>query len=283
MNYGLPYQGSKSRVAPWVVKHLPKAHTLIELFAGGCAVTHCAMLQGKYKHYIINDVSDSVNIFMDAVNGKFENFTTVLTKQEFIETDDDAMKITHSFGYNRRDYLWRDEVEKVKVPIAKMILAKSPRERRLYYMQFINALDEYIKEGKDVEKLRRLECLECLERIQKLSDLKSENVESSQLDYKEVEIPENSIVYADPPYKDVNVVGYQPFDYDEFDNWIHEVKHPIIISEYRTPKGCVEIASKVKDVTMSANGKGHKATERLFIQEEYLDWYNNKMQEERLF
>lgn len=113
--------------------------------------------------------------------------------------------------------------------------------------------------------------------------LNAENVESSQLDYKEVEIPENSIVYADPPYKDVNVVGYQTFDYDEFDNWIHEVKHPIIISEYRTPKGCVEIASKVKDVTMSANGKGHKATERLFIQEEYLDWYNNKMQEERLF
>lgn len=36
--YGMPYQGSKSRIAEWVVDILPPSHTLVDLFAGGCAI-----------------------------------------------------------------------------------------------------------------------------------------------------------------------------------------------------------------------------------------------------
>lgn len=38
-NYGLPYMGSKNKIAEWVVAHIPQADTLVDLFAGGCAVT----------------------------------------------------------------------------------------------------------------------------------------------------------------------------------------------------------------------------------------------------
>ena len=31
----MPYQGSKSRIAEWVIDVLPKSHTLVDLFAGG--------------------------------------------------------------------------------------------------------------------------------------------------------------------------------------------------------------------------------------------------------
>ena len=41
--YGVPYLGSKSRIATWVVEHLPSAETFVDLFAGGCAVTHAAL------------------------------------------------------------------------------------------------------------------------------------------------------------------------------------------------------------------------------------------------
>ena len=57
--YGLPYMGSKNRIAEWVVENLPSAGTLVDLFAGGCAITHCAMLSGKFKHVIANDISDT--------------------------------------------------------------------------------------------------------------------------------------------------------------------------------------------------------------------------------
>ena len=33
--YGMPWQGSKSRIAEWVIDILPPSHTLVDLFAGG--------------------------------------------------------------------------------------------------------------------------------------------------------------------------------------------------------------------------------------------------------
>lgn len=33
--YGVPYRGSKSRIAPWVVEHIPSAEVFVDLFGGG--------------------------------------------------------------------------------------------------------------------------------------------------------------------------------------------------------------------------------------------------------
>ncbi len=38
-NYGLPYTGSKSKIAHWVIDNLPRGRVLIDAFAGGCAIT----------------------------------------------------------------------------------------------------------------------------------------------------------------------------------------------------------------------------------------------------
>ena len=46
--YGIPYMGSKNLIAEWVVGNLPAGGTLYDLFAGGCAVTHRALLSGKF-------------------------------------------------------------------------------------------------------------------------------------------------------------------------------------------------------------------------------------------
>ena len=47
--YGLPYMGSKNFIAKWVIDHLPAVDTFVDLFAGGCAVTHATIESGKYK------------------------------------------------------------------------------------------------------------------------------------------------------------------------------------------------------------------------------------------
>jgi site-specific DNA-adenine methylase len=56
MRYGMPYMGSKNTIADDIVNILPKANNLYDLFCGGCAITHCAILKSKYKHYYINDL-----------------------------------------------------------------------------------------------------------------------------------------------------------------------------------------------------------------------------------
>ena len=50
MRYGLPYMGSKNKIAEWVVSHFPEKKHFYDLFAGGCAVTHCAMLKRKWTY-----------------------------------------------------------------------------------------------------------------------------------------------------------------------------------------------------------------------------------------
>lgn len=47
MRYGLPYQGSKNKIAEWVISNLPKAEHFYDLFAGGCAVTHATTTRKK--------------------------------------------------------------------------------------------------------------------------------------------------------------------------------------------------------------------------------------------
>ena len=81
--YGIPYQGSKSRSAPWIVEQLPASHTLVDIFAGGCAVTHAALLSGKWDKIIANDKTSAPQIFVDAINGEFDGYSYVPTRDEF--------------------------------------------------------------------------------------------------------------------------------------------------------------------------------------------------------
>ena len=59
MKHGLPYKGSKNGIAQKIIDFLPSATNFYDLFAGGCAMTHCAMLSGKYENFIINDIQHS--------------------------------------------------------------------------------------------------------------------------------------------------------------------------------------------------------------------------------
>lgn len=46
MRYGIPYLGSKNKLAERIVSLLPRAEHLYDVFCGGCAIAHCAALNG---------------------------------------------------------------------------------------------------------------------------------------------------------------------------------------------------------------------------------------------
>ena len=69
--------GSKSTIAEWVISHLPKADTLVDAFAGGCALTHAAMLSRKFKRIIANDIP---TVFTKTKNGGFHENVSRRTK-----------------------------------------------------------------------------------------------------------------------------------------------------------------------------------------------------------
>lgn len=108
--YGLPYMGSKNRIAEWVVDSLPAAETLVDLFAGGCAVTHCALVSGKFKRVIANDITDAPEVFADALNGDIDISGFPLTREEFEASTDMLARLVYSFSNNNRTYLYgKDE------------------------------------------------------------------------------------------------------------------------------------------------------------------------------
>lgn len=113
MRYGLPYQGSKNKIAEWVVSHLPRADTLYDLFAGGCAITHCALTSGKYHRIACNDITDAPTLFLKAIRGEYRDFKDFITREEFemLKGSDPFVRLVYSFGNDRETYLYAKEVE----------------------------------------------------------------------------------------------------------------------------------------------------------------------------
>lgn len=110
MRYGLPYKGSKNAIAEWVINQLPSAEYFIDLFFGGGAITHRALLSHKYKRFIINDIDGRLpKLFLDCVHGKYtvDNHKEWISRDEFNrrKADDAYIALIWSFGNNGKDYL----------------------------------------------------------------------------------------------------------------------------------------------------------------------------------
>ena len=56
MHYGLPYKGSKNAIAEWVLSQLPRADVFVDAFGGGGAITHAALILGKYPRQIYKNL-----------------------------------------------------------------------------------------------------------------------------------------------------------------------------------------------------------------------------------
>ena len=276
--YGLPYQGSKSKIAEWVVKTLPKSHTLVDLFAGGCAVTHAALVSGKYERIIANDFTDSVLVFFAAINGEFDGYSICPSREEWFKyrDSDTAMALLHSFGNDKTTYLWSEELEAVKRPASLMISAPSLWERYKWYHRFIDALKSYLNnqtlEQHRIHELQPTEGIERLVQLERVSRL--QGLQGLQGDYRLVEIPDGATVYADPPYREtINSKRYGGnFDFDAFDAWLGGVSFPVYVSEYDAPAGCVEIASTKRMSSFAANGNIDRV-EKIFVQERFAHLY----------
>lgn len=120
MKNGLPYKGSKNKLAERIVSLLPKRTHLIDLFCGGCAVSHAALLRNKYEHIHINDINWMCpTLFIDALNGKYQNETRWISREDFfkLKDTDPYVAVVWSFGNNLRNYLYSKEIEPLKKAI----------------------------------------------------------------------------------------------------------------------------------------------------------------------
>ena len=287
MRYGLPYKGSKNAIAEWIVNALPPAEVFVDLFCGGGAVTHYAMLTRKYKRFIMNDIDGRLPIlFRDCAYGKYTTKTHPewISRAEFNarKHEDAYIALVWSFGNNGVDYLYGADIEPFKhayhilvfqgdaEPIRKfgydIEVSDNPDVIARYYKYKAQIREQttsrqYGKYPYDLDcTVRQIE----IERLQSLQSLQS--------DYSAIEIPHGALIYCDPPYAGTNCGKYDGFDHKRFYEWALKQEN-IFISEYAMPEPFIEVADIQKSVLSTANGDSGKVTEKIFTNPKTYEMY----------
>lgn len=278
--YGLSYQGSKSKIAKEIINILPANDYLIDLFAGGCAITHAGLLSNKWKYYIANDITCSAKAFESVINHTtnidFEH-PQLITREKFKEIADDTdnidnflLSIIWSFGNNRRTYIYGEDIEQLKNYIFLMIYGKTSKIRFNNYKLFLKENSK----NKDIHRLQSIANLNRIERLNKIrniADIHQNNLITYQNDYRDITIPANSTIYCDIPYQ--NTEGYTnvQFNHNEFYDWCLKQEQPVFISEYSMPDDFIEIYSINHKSTFSAINNNKLTIEKIFVQKKFAD------------
>ena len=163
MNYGLPYKGSKNSIAKWVISNLPASHTFVDLFAGGCAVTHAAILSGKFGRFIANDITEYPQVFRDAIDGKYRNECRWISRDDFfrLKDIDPYVRLCWSFGNDMKTYMYAPKVERFKKHMHAIFSAGTPTSARLAWKGFVREFAKVRDEiGELTQKVLKL-CAAC--------------------------------------------------------------------------------------------------------------------------
>ena len=280
--YGLPYKGSKNSIADWLIDNLPPAEHFYDLFCGGCAVTHAAMVHQKFKYYHVNDIlADVPQLFVDACNGKYRNETRWISREDLfaLKDTDTYVRLCWSFGNDQRTYMYSKEIEPWKKALHyarvfgdNSLLREmgiqsdgSRKDIEMHYEEYMWKYCEWygenvnISDAKHIGELQRLQSLESLQRLQSLESLQRlQSLEVTAKDYADIEILQNSVVYCDIPYKGTNGYGLDDskdnFDHARFYEWALSRNFTVFISSYSLPDDFAPIAIKGKRSLLAHTG-----------------------------
>ena len=230
MNYGFTYQGSKNRLAEHIIAELPPAKYFVDLFTGGGAVTHCAMLSNKFDKFIMNDYLGTTKMFENAMHGVYRYSYDLVKREEFFDNYKTNLFIRYcwSFSCIGRTYVWSKAKENYCYKHYNDVLCKKLKN------QYIKAPICKINRVNELYKLNKF-----LSRTQFL-----------QRDFENVEIPKNSVVYCDPPYGNTRLDGYNikgcskmnEYNFQRFTNFLLKNQgKQIYISEYKDIPHTVKI------------------------------------------
>lgn len=276
---GLPYQGSKKKISKKIVEIIKQNFgtdkPIYDIFGGGGAITAECLINGLEVHY--NDLDETVTSMFQKVVSEDRDYlkTLIVSRDEFFrirvkenKTVDDNLKLlVNSFGNNRKNYLYSEEVSDIKYNLAIEIIKNHDifsgyRKTETY----LKAPQDFKNQSYQKTRLQQLERLEKLQPLQQLECLKSTN-----LDYTTFSGTENAILYLDPPYEKAHLNGYSINDFDSkaFYNWAFKManKNIVLISSYEISDSRFECVYEFKTVksTFAPNKKSGDRTEKLFM------------------
>ena len=277
---GLPYQGSKKKVAKKIVEIIKQNFgadkTIYDVFGGGGAITaeclingldvkyndHCGFITAAFQKVISSDREWLKTLIISR-----EEFLKIRAKQE--KTLDDELKLlVNSFGNDRQSYLYYKSFADDKYRLAVEIIAK--HDVFFGYKQtetYRDAARQF-----DVEQLQQLQQLEQLGQLERLQQLQQlGQLEITNKDYRDFSDVKGAIIYLDPPYENSNVGGYsdsKQFNHAEFYSWAAEMarENIVLLSSYTVSDDrFVEVFRFETAQSSMAGGMDKTRYEKLFM------------------
>lgn len=302
MVFGVPYKGSKNKIGKKLLEQIPPAEIFVDLFAGGCAMSHIALLSDKYKKVIANDINKAPELFLRAINGEFKNEHRWISREDFHELKDKDMYIASvwSFGNNLTGYLYSKEIEPYKKAyhyakvfgdfslfnefapyieqehsgnLRKYIKDNYERIKQDYSKWLLTDIKYSFTRLQNLQRLEDLQSLESLQRLQRLKELdRVDKLSISNSCYKDFKLPkaDKCVIYCDIPYKNTDKYHHDgkklEFNHDEFYSWCREQAkqgYKIYISEYQMPSD-FKVVFELEHLSILSAKRPNKVVEKLF-------------------
>ena len=256
--------GGKSKVAGWIVHHLPTYKIFVDVFGGSGAVADAVISPGTAKRYVYNDLDAKLYVFFKVLQGRGPEFSELVRLTPYSRRFfDEALEIIGD-----ADRL--SELDEIDQALAFLIANRQSFGAKMTPPWSITRdgevnYDTWSKLPESVinvyEKWRRvfLENLDYRELIDKWDD-------------------ETTTFYLDPPYEGVESDYYEVnksdgFDHEEMFTILQSIKGSYAVSYYDDgivakyeSAGCRVIKKDVK-VHLSQKDEKDSKTEVLIISE----------------
>lgn len=228
------YLGGKCRIAKpiseLILQKKESAKTFVSLFCGGCAIE--AKLAPHFESVICNDLHPYLIAMYQALQNGYDLPENISEEQyRYIREHKDEDKALTGFVGFACSFGSRWFATYARDHSGKRNFCKESR----------NAI------MRDFENLK--------------------TAKFTCADYRSVDIPDGSIVYADPPYACVAGYSIGEFDSSEFWEYMRKIseKNTVFISELQAPDDFVCIWQKEILRTLNGNSKRPKSIEKLFV------------------
>lgn len=278
--------GSKNLIARELLQQMPRRDWFVDLFAGGGAMWHAAVESGKYGRYLVNEYNEQQCDFLrDCALGIYDECNEWVPSYEFMKhcSDSAFLRCVWSFGNAGNSYFCADVMEDWERALFhayefgdySLFSEIGFAGDTVYFEDIKRRPDLYKRKYEDYKGVKidfynlhrrypheRLQRLRAFHKQCDWLDIVSKT-DFSAKSYDEVDLPENALIYCDPPY--INTAGYGvDFDHSRFYDWCRAQKELVLISEYSMPDDFIPIWIKQKSVTL-CSGAAKKSEEKLFI------------------
>ena len=204
----MKYLGGKyilgKRLAPYIKRYLKPHHTYVEPMVGGCGMlSHVLDIDNPI---IANDIDDElITLWKEVQQGRMD-FPSSLTREQYYDvknnSTDKALRAFVAYGCSFGGKKWGG-------------YASNKREEN-YAQEMYNSASN------------------------KEQAFRGKQLNFTSGSYLDMVLPDNCVIYCDPPYRGTTGMNKYKFDHDTFYDWVLKrasFGDTILISEYDCPIG----------------------------------------------